>query len=67
MNQLKNYMKTSIKEELTEYINENKDKILSIIKENIDNNILICCYNGKSISPFIVSLFIEKYSNYRNL
>ena len=25
MNQLKNYMKTSIKEELTEYINENKD------------------------------------------
>jgi len=43
-------------------LRENKDKILTIIKENIENNILICCYNGKSISPFIVSLFIEKYS-----
>ena len=44
-------------------LRQNKEKILSILKENIDNNnILICCYNGKSISPFIVSLFIEKYS-----
>jgi hypothetical protein len=43
-------------------LRENKDKLLSIIKDNIDNNILICCYNGKSISPFIVSLFIDKYS-----
>ena len=43
-------------------LRKNKEKILSIIKDNIDNNILICCYNGKSISPFLVSLFIEKYS-----
>ena len=42
---------------------EKKDKILSLISNYIDTtNILICCYNGKSISPFIVALFIEKYS-----
>ena len=40
-------------------IRENKTKILQFIHDNIDNhNILICCYDGKSISPFIVALFI---------
>lgn len=44
-------------------IRENKDKIISLIKENIDtNNILISCYNGKSISPFLVSLYIASES-----
>ena len=36
-----------------------KDNILSFLKDNIEtNNILICCYDGKSISPFIVALFM---------
>ena len=44
-------------------IRKNKDKIISFIKENIDNNnILIVCYNGKSISPFLVSLYISSQS-----
>ena len=44
-------------------IRENKDKIITRIKENIDtNNILISCYNGKSISPFLVSLYIASES-----
>ena len=45
-------------------IRENKTKILQFIHDNIDNhNILICCYDGKSISPFIVALYIAEYSN----
>ena len=44
-------------------IRENKTKILKFIHENIDDhNILICCYDGKSISPFIVALYIAEYS-----
>ena len=44
-------------------IRENKNKILKFIHDNIDNhNILICCYDGKSISPFIVALYIAEYS-----
>ena len=44
-------------------IRENKTKILQFIHDNIDNhNILICCYDGKSISPFIVALYIAEYS-----
>ena len=44
-------------------IRENKDKIISFIKKNIDtDNILITCYNGKSISPFLVSLYIASES-----
>ena len=27
-----------------------------------DHNILITCYDGKSISPFIVALYIAEYS-----
>ena len=45
-------------------IRENKTKILEFIHNNIDDhNILICCYDGKSISPFIVALYIAEYSN----
>jgi hypothetical protein len=44
-------------------LRQNKDKILSFINDNIDNhNILIVCYDGKSISPFIVALYIAEYS-----
>ena len=44
-------------------IRENKEKIISFIKNNIDTkNILIVCYNGKSISPFLVSLYIASES-----
>ena len=44
-------------------LRQNKDKILSFINDNIDNkNILIVCYDGKSISPFIVFLYIAEYS-----
>jgi len=44
-------------------LRENKDKILSFINDNItDKNILIVCYDGKSISPFLVALYIAEYS-----
>ena len=44
-------------------LRQNKDKILSFIHDNInDKNILIVCYDGKSISPFIVYLYIAEYS-----
>ena len=45
-------------------LRQNKNKIIEFIDDNIDNhNILICCYDGKTISPFIVSLFIAEKSN----
>jgi len=45
-------------------IRENKDKILSFINDNFDkHNILIVCYDGKSIGAFIVALYIAEYSN----
>lgn len=48
-------------------IRENKEKIISFIKNNIDSeNILIVCYNGKSISPFLVSLYIASESKIDN-
>ena len=44
-------------------LRNNKVKILSFLKDNIEtNNILICCYDGKSISPFIVALFMAQES-----
>jgi len=44
-------------------LRQNKDKILSFINDTItDKNILIVCYDGKSISPFIVALYIAEYS-----
>ena len=44
-------------------LRQNKNKILSFINDNInDKNILIVCYDGKSISPFIIFLYIAEYS-----
>ena len=44
-------------------LRQNKDKIIDFIHDNIDDhNILICCYDGKSISPFIVALYIAEKS-----
>ena len=44
-------------------LRQNKNKILSFIHDNMnDKNILIVCYDGKSISPFIIFLYIAEYS-----
>ena len=44
-------------------LRENKDKIMKFIRDNYDHkNILICCYDGKTLSAFIVALFIATYS-----
>lgn len=43
-------------------LNQNKDKILQFINESIEeNNIFIYCYNGITISPLIVALYMIKY------
>ena len=43
-------------------IKQNKDKILTFIDSNLENNhILICCVDGTTISPFIASLYLIKY------
>ena len=43
-------------------LNQNKDKILQFINDSIEeNNIFIYCYNGITISPLIVALFMIKY------
>ena len=47
-----------------EMLKKNIDNILKYIHENIEeNNILIYCYNGKTLSPLIVGLYILKYGN----
>jgi len=44
-------------------LRQNKQQIIQFIDDNIDDhNILICCYDGKSISPFIVALYIAEFS-----
>ena len=44
-------------------LKQNRQKIVQFIDDNInDHNILICCYDGKSISPFIVALYIAEKS-----
>ena len=44
-------------------LRQNKQKIIQFIDDHIDgHNILICCYDGKSISPFIVALYIAEFS-----
>jgi protein-tyrosine phosphatase len=43
-------------------LKQNKDKILSFIDSNLENHhILICCLDGTTISPFIISLYLVKY------
>lgn len=45
-------------------LNQNKDKILSFIHDNIeDNNIFIYCYNGINVSPLIVALYMIRYGD----
>lgn len=45
-------------------LKQNIDKILNYIHENKDdNNILIFCYNGLTISPLIVAIYMIKYGN----
>ena len=47
-----------------ELLRNNYKKIVDFISENIDlNNILICCYDGKSISPFLIALYIATKSD----
>ena len=42
----------------------NKGKILSYIKTELENNnILICCYDGQTLSPFIISLYLLTYGD----
>lgn len=48
-------------------LKQNKKKLCLFIKNNIfQNNILICCYDGKTISPLICALYIKEYSNIDN-
>ena len=43
-------------------LRSNKDKILSFIHKNIEEeNIFVCCYNGLTISPLIVALYMIEY------
>ena len=45
-------------------LNDNLEKILEFINNNyINNNILIVCETGITISPIIIALFIHKYGN----
>ena len=44
-------------------LKQNSRKICDFLKNNFnDHNILICCYDGKTISPLIVALFISNYT-----
>ena len=46
------------------FLREKMNEILSFIHENIEeNNILIFCYNGLSISPLIVGNYMIKYGD----
>ena len=46
-----------------ELLRSNKKKICNFIKKNIlEKNILICCYDGKTISPLLCALYIKEYS-----
>ena len=39
-----------------------KDKVLTFIDDSLENhNILLCCYDGKTMSPYIISLYLMKY------
>ena len=45
-------------------LNDNLEKILEFINNNyINNNILIVCETGITISPIIIALFMNKYGN----
>ena len=41
-----------------------KNKILTSIDDALDShNVLICCYDGKTLSPFLISLYLMKYGD----
>lgn len=43
-------------------LRNNKQKILSFINKQLDNyNILVCCYDGQTLSPFIACLYLMEY------
>jgi len=43
-------------------LRKSKDKILSYIDASLnDHTILMACYDGKTLSPFLVSLYLIKY------
>jgi len=45
-------------------LRRNKDKILSFIDTSLnDHNMLLCCYDGKTLSPFLVSLYLINYGD----
>ena len=45
-------------------LKKNMDKILLFIHNNIEEkNIFIYCYNGKTLSPLIIGLYMIKYGN----
>tara|TARA_Y100000389_G_C17426882_1_gene500091 strand:+ start:1105 stop:1515 length:411 start_codon:yes stop_codon:yes gene_type:complete len=45
-------------------LKQKKEKILNFIHQNIEeNNIFIYCYNGITISPLIIALYMMKYGN----
>jgi hypothetical protein len=45
-------------------LKENKEKIISFIHKNIEEeNILVCCYNGLTISPLIVAIYMMEYGD----
>ena len=48
-------------------LQKNYIKIINYINDNIDdNNILISCYDGFTISPLIVALYIKNFSKIDN-
>jgi len=43
-------------------LNSNKQKIMNFMHSNIEeSNTLVCCYNGLTISPLIVALYMVEY------
>lgn len=45
-------------------IRHNKDKILRFINDKLESyHILLCCFEGSIISPFIVSLYLIDYAD----
>ena len=48
-------------------LKDNQKNILDFLNQNIENkNIFIICYNGISISPLIVALYIKEYYHIDN-
>lgn len=45
-------------------LSEKKDEIINFINDSLEeNNIFIYCYNGITISPLIVAIYMMKYGN----